>query len=297
MTSMKVPTIIKGIAESLAKGNSALVQLTNTDEAAQERALAGMEPGEELDDLDITPRDVMIQLVQNNYPVIQMEEYTDPVTNRTLMRPVMDAAGNPVLNPDAVRDRDNLIDRLASIRVPEGPLDQIINHFGDETVAEVTGRSRRVTLVTQRDGSKHKAIQKLVAFDPQGRCGTVCGGQEANPHLLERRRHGRGLSRQPGHRQPGTPRPLPLAGRLDRQQGGPGPGPRLQVQPGHGTKPETLAHQSQGGAAIHQHYRPAHGTNRRCHQGPSEGAGVGVVQRGGQPRIQGGQRGPDESLP
>ena len=58
-------------------------------------------------------------------------------------RPVVDSQGRPVENKEAVAAREHLIDKLASVRVPQGPLDMILDHFGVDTVAEVTGRGRR----------------------------------------------------------------------------------------------------------------------------------------------------------
>jgi integrase len=48
--------------------------------------------------------------------------------------------GNPVLNRQALQAREALLDKLASIRVPDGPLDQLLNYFGVDRVSEVTGR-------------------------------------------------------------------------------------------------------------------------------------------------------------
>jgi hypothetical protein len=45
---------------------------------------------------------------------------------------------------DAVERRDRLIERLASLAPVQGALDQIVQRFGTEMVAEVTGRSRRI---------------------------------------------------------------------------------------------------------------------------------------------------------
>ncbi|HQB82241.1 MAG TPA: strawberry notch C-terminal domain-containing protein, partial [Candidatus Rifleibacterium sp.] len=40
--------------------------------------------------------------------------------------------------------RDKLLDELGSIRKIDGPLDMILNHFGPDAVAEITGRTTRV---------------------------------------------------------------------------------------------------------------------------------------------------------
>jgi hypothetical protein len=45
---------------------------------------------------------------------------------------------------EAVARRDELIEQLASLPPVPGALDQIVQHFGTDMVAEVTGRSRRI---------------------------------------------------------------------------------------------------------------------------------------------------------
>jgi len=141
VTSMQMPSVIKAVEKDLAEGRQAVLQLTNTNEASQERAAAKAKSAEEIEDLDITPRDQIIQLVEKSFPTQQYEEYIDDGKERS--RPVVDSAGNPVQNKEAVAMRDALIEHLASVRVPQGPLDMVLDHFGTDVVAEVTGRGRR----------------------------------------------------------------------------------------------------------------------------------------------------------
>jgi predicted RNA methylase len=143
ITSMQMPSVVKAVEKDLAEGRVAVLQLVNTNEASQTRALAKIESEEELEDLDLTPRDQLLQLVEKVFPVQQYEEYLDSDGN-IRSRPVFDSQGNPVLNPEAVAERDALLDRLGAIRVPDGPLEIILNKFGTDNVAEVTGRSKRV---------------------------------------------------------------------------------------------------------------------------------------------------------
>ena len=71
------------------------------------------------------------------------EPFTDEGGN-LLSRPVFDDDGNPVLCREAVAKRDALIEKLAALPPVPSALDQIVQRFGHEAVAEVTGRSRRV---------------------------------------------------------------------------------------------------------------------------------------------------------
>jgi hypothetical protein len=52
--------------------------------------------------------------------------------------------GQPVECREAARRRDALIEQLASLPPVPGALDQIVQRFGTDLVAEVTGRSRRI---------------------------------------------------------------------------------------------------------------------------------------------------------
>ena len=45
---------------------------------------------------------------------------------------------------EAVAVRDEMLDRLSDLTIPDSPLDQILNNFGPAKVAEITGRSRRL---------------------------------------------------------------------------------------------------------------------------------------------------------
>lgn len=157
LTSMAMPTVIKDIEKQLAAGKSCVIQLVNTNEAAQDKAVsdANSEGKTDLDDLDITPRQLLVGYVENAFPVHQYEEYMDENGN-LVSRMVTDSSGKPVFNKQAVRMKENLIAQLNEISIPEGPLDMLLNHFGADQVAEVTGRSGRVLTVKDENGNEHK---------------------------------------------------------------------------------------------------------------------------------------------
>lgn len=158
VTSMQMPSVIKVIEQDLAAGRQVVLQLTNTNEASQERAAAKATSAEELEELDITPRDQIIQLVQVSFPTQQYEEYVD-ADGKKQSRKVVDSAGAPVQNKEAVAMREALIERLAALRVPQGPLDLVLDHFGADNVAEITGRKRRFVLETDDAGNRRRVEQ------------------------------------------------------------------------------------------------------------------------------------------
>ncbi|MFQ5568229.1 MAG: strawberry notch-like NTP hydrolase domain-containing protein [Rhodothermales bacterium] len=150
LVAMSGPSLIRDIERHLAEGKSCVVQLVSTMEAATERAYArAIQAGDQLEDLDITPRDQLLQFIQASFPTTQYEEYEDE-EGRIRSRPVTDSKGNSVENPEAAKARDRLMLEVGAITVPHGILDQLLDRFGHEAVAEVTGRDRRFVRVMDR---------------------------------------------------------------------------------------------------------------------------------------------------
>ena len=154
LTSMKCPSLIRAIEGDLDAGRSAVVQLVSTGEALMERRIAEI-PASEWDDInvDLTPRETVIEFLAHAFPVQLQEPFTDDDGN-LMSRPVFDAGGNPVLCQEAIARRDALIEKLASLPPVPSALDQIVQHFGHDAVAEVTGRSRRVLKITDARGER-----------------------------------------------------------------------------------------------------------------------------------------------
>jgi len=160
LTAFQTPAVIDHMREQMDAGHAVVVQLVNTNEAAQERIVAAASAdGTALEDLDFTPRQMLMDYVRNGFPVAAFEEVRDPDGNIT-WEPVKDSDGNPVFDRRAIEMRDALLDTLDVIRVPENPLDSIINSFGTEQVAEVTGRSRRFVQTRDDDGNLHVVEEK-----------------------------------------------------------------------------------------------------------------------------------------
>ena len=143
LVAMSAPSLVRDMESRLDSGESCVVQLVSTMEAATERAYAkAVANGEDLRDLDVTPRDQLLQFVEASFPTTLYEEYEDD-DGRVRSRPVKNAAGDFVQSPEAVAARDRLMLEVGAVSVPHGVLDQVVAHFGPDAVAEVTGRSRR----------------------------------------------------------------------------------------------------------------------------------------------------------
>ncbi|MAS53060.1 MAG: methylase [Pimelobacter sp.] len=143
LVAMSAPSLIRDVEARLAAGESCVVQLVSTMEAATERAYAkAVKNGDDLRDLDVTPRDQLLQFVEASFPTTLYEEYLDDA-GRVRSRPVKNASGDFVQSPEAVAARNRLMLEVGAVSVPHGVLDQVVAHFGSDAVAEVTGRSRR----------------------------------------------------------------------------------------------------------------------------------------------------------
>jgi len=162
LTSMKTPTLIASIDRDLADSHAAVIQIVSTGEALMERRLAEI-PTDEWNDvrIDITPREYVLDYLAHSFPVQLYEPFSDGDGNLS-SRPVY-RDGQPVESREAVARRDRLIEKLASLPPVPGALDQIVQRFGTDIVAEVTGRSRRIVrrgdrlVVENRAGSANLA--------------------------------------------------------------------------------------------------------------------------------------------
>ncbi len=154
LTGMKCPSTIRAIDADLDGGRSAVVQLVSTGEALMERRIADV-PASEWDDLniDLTPRDAILSYLMHAFPVQLQEPFTDDGGN-LMSRVAKDPDGNPVICKEAEDRRDALIEKLAALPPVPTALDQIVQRYGHEAVAEVTGRSRRVLRITDARGER-----------------------------------------------------------------------------------------------------------------------------------------------
>lgn len=160
LTSMQTGDVLNRIQQDLDAGNSVLIQITNTGEASQEKALQRLkEEGLDIEEFDASPHYQLIQFVQNSFPVQQYRTEVDDRGNTHKVPVINKETGKPVLNREAVQMRDSLIEQLGALPQVESPLDMIINKFGEEAVAEVTGRKRRV-VVNPETGKKEEKSRK-----------------------------------------------------------------------------------------------------------------------------------------
>ncbi|MEQ7154248.1 strawberry notch-like NTP hydrolase domain-containing protein [Brevundimonas aurifodinae] len=150
LAGLKAPSLIAAIRYDLAHERSSVVQIVSTNEAVMERRLASVPP-EEWNNLsiDLTPREYVLDYLREAFP-IQLLEAIEGEDGEVTMVPVMDD-GRPVVSQDALVRREALIERMACLPAVPGVLDALLEAFGTDAVAEITGRARRVVA---RDGRR-----------------------------------------------------------------------------------------------------------------------------------------------
>lgn len=159
LTSMAMPTVVESIKKDLADGNSVVLQIVNTNAASADREIAkAKENNTDLEDIDLTPTELLLGYLEKGFPVEEYETYEDE-RGAKKARLVRDRDGNPVISKAAVRKRDALIARIADMKVPDGPLEILFDAFGPENVAEVTGRQRRLVYKKGDDGEMHRVLE------------------------------------------------------------------------------------------------------------------------------------------
>lgn len=160
LTSMQMPSVIDSIKRQLDEGHAVVLQLVNTNESGLGREIEkATEEGSDLESVDLTPRETLLTYVEKAFPTQQFEEYLDE-NGKKKTRPVYDSQGRPVQNAEAVRMKEELLNRLGSLRVPDGALEILLDTFGEKQVAEVTGRTERLIRVTNEEGRVTRVHQK-----------------------------------------------------------------------------------------------------------------------------------------
>lgn len=144
LLSMKLPTVIAAAQHHLESGQSVVMQLVTTAESILDRRLGALSPDERADlEIDLSPREYVIDYLERAFPTRQMRVFTDDTgTPRSV--PMEDEDGNPVYNPEAEAARDQLIEQLCALPPIMSALDGLLEHFGHDRVAEVTGRTKRL---------------------------------------------------------------------------------------------------------------------------------------------------------
>ena len=83
-------------------------------------------------------------MIERGFPTALYQDKTDPASGKVIQVLVTTEGGDIVQSKEALALKQKLIDGLSALHLPENPLDQLVNHFGETNVSEITGRSRRL---------------------------------------------------------------------------------------------------------------------------------------------------------
>jgi len=149
---MKLPTIIQATNEHIAAGQAVAIQIVTTAESILDRRLGNLTPEERAHlEIDLSPREYVIDYLERAFPTQQMQVFTDD-TGNARSQPMFDDDGHPVHNSEAIEAKQNLIEHLCAMPPIKSALDALIEHYGADRIAEVTGRTKR--LITMSDGTQ-----------------------------------------------------------------------------------------------------------------------------------------------
>jgi len=141
LMGMKAPAIIRAIEQDLEGGYACVIQVVSTGESLLKRRLEAMDPEDELVEGALTPRDYVLSYLEQAFP-IHAQKLVE-IDGNMVAEPLRDETGAMVVSREALALRDEaMMDLMALAPIPSA-LDQILWAFGDEAVAEVTGRSIR----------------------------------------------------------------------------------------------------------------------------------------------------------
>ena len=141
LMGMKAPSIVSAIQQDLSDGYACVIQMVSTGESLLKRRMEVMDPDDELVEGALTPRDYVLGYLEQAFP-IHTQKLVE-IDGIVVAEPLRDETGALVVSREALALRDEaMMDLMALAPIPAA-LDQILWAFGDEAVAEVTGRSIR----------------------------------------------------------------------------------------------------------------------------------------------------------
>ena len=140
LNGFKAGTLIRAIEEDLAEGWAPVVQIVSTGESHLDRAIEALD-GDDLTEAALTPKETVIHWLRTAFPV-QAHQLVE-IEGQMVAERLTDADGRPVVSREAEALRDAALMELYTVAPIPSVLDRLVWHFGEERLAEVTGRSKR----------------------------------------------------------------------------------------------------------------------------------------------------------
>ncbi|WP_422125470.1 strawberry notch C-terminal domain-containing protein [Sphingobium arseniciresistens] len=124
-------------------------------------------------DINCDCKEYVVDYLERAFPTRQMRVFTDD-TGTARSVPMEDEHGNPVYNPEAEAARSALIEHLCAMPPIMAALDGLLEHFGHDRVAEITGRTKR--LVSTGEG--HQKLETRSARTSQAEAAAFMQGRK-----------------------------------------------------------------------------------------------------------------------
>ena len=140
LNGFKAGTLIRAIEDDLAAGWAPVVQIVSTGESHLDRAVEALD-GDDLTEAALTPKEVVIHWLRTAFPV-QAHQLVE-IEGQMVAERLTDENGRPVISREAEALRDAALMELYTVAPIPSVLDRLVWHFGEERLAEVTGRSKR----------------------------------------------------------------------------------------------------------------------------------------------------------
>ena len=140
LNGFKAGTLIRAIEDDLAGGWAPVVQIVSTGESHLDRAIEALD-GDDLTEAALTPKEVVIHWLRTAFPV-QAHQLVE-VEGTLVAELLTDENGHPVISREAEALRDTALMELYAVAPIPSVLDRLVWHFGEDRLAEVTGRSKR----------------------------------------------------------------------------------------------------------------------------------------------------------
>ncbi|UWQ19788.1 strawberry notch-like NTP hydrolase domain-containing protein [Jannaschia sp. M317] len=161
LNGFKAGTLIKALEDDLEAGWAPVVQIVSTGESHLDRAIEALD-GDDLTEAALTPKEVVVHWLQTAFP-IQAHQLVE-IEGQMVAERLTDAEGRPVVSREAEALRDAALMELYTVAPIPSVLDRLVWHFGEDRLAEVTGRSKRsirlpdgALKVVPRSGSANSA--------------------------------------------------------------------------------------------------------------------------------------------
>ncbi|MGB6229853.1 MAG: strawberry notch family protein, partial [Litorimonas sp.] len=140
LNGFKARTLIREVEADLAAGWAPVIQIVSTGESHLDRAIEALD-GDDLTEAHLTPKEVVIHWLKTAFPV-QAHQLVE-IDGVLVAERLTDEDGRPVISREAEALRDAALMELYTVAPIPSVLDQLVWHFGEKRLAEVTGRSKR----------------------------------------------------------------------------------------------------------------------------------------------------------